>query len=296
MPWPRTPSWFLAIRDDRETRYEVLQSARDAVAGGNEAELEAELDRSLFGALAQAGTPPEGLLQQAERGLASAERTGRVALRIAAMNQLAWASSAQGDFQRSLQVAEAIVALVDGAPEAESSRPRAMDQLGGALVMLGRIPEGQKARREACALSAPGTRLHAIRLVMLAEALLADDDLGASHVSELTTIVAEAREIVTRIGDELGTAHVDNTEAQLLILIGDRDGGDTLLQRAAEVLTRRPDASGAAANAIGRARLNVARGRPAEARRILETAIADDPAVGHAVQEIQHQQRLLGCG
>ncbi|MFI7067742.1 BTAD domain-containing putative transcriptional regulator [Kribbella sp. NPDC050124] len=285
---------FLAIRDDRETRQAVLQSARDAVAGVGEAELEAELDRSLFGAFAQAGTPPDHLLQQAERGLASAERTGRVALRIAAMNQVSWAASAQGDFQRSLQTAQEMVALADTDPEAESSRPRALDQLGGALVMLGRIPEGQVARREASALSAPGTRLHAIRQVMLAEALLADADLGTSHVPELTAVLADAREIVTRIGDELGTAHVDNTEAQLLILTGDPDAADAMLQRAAEVLTRRPDASGAAANAIGRARLSVARGRRAVARRILETAITDDPGVSHAVQEMRHQQHLLG--
>ncbi len=301
--WPRLAgslalrfNGFLAVRDDREVRQEVLRTARDAADRAGEAALEAELDRCLFGALAQAGTPADELMLQAERGHESAERSGLVSLRIAALNQVAWAASAQSDFGRMLQVGEEMHALVEGDPEAESSRSRALDAKGGALLFLGRVAESQAARRESCLHSPSGTRIHAIRLVLLAESLLADSDLGASHVSELSAVLTEAREIVTRIGDELGTSHVDNTEAQLLILTGDPDSAETLLQRAADVLTRRPDATGEAANAIGRARLSLARGQREKARRILETAIRDDPELGHAVQELEHQQRLLGLG
>jgi hypothetical protein len=101
---------------------------------------------------------------------------------------------------------------------------------------------------------------------------------------------------VARIGDELGIAHVDNTEAQLLILTGELDGAEALLQRAADVLDRRPDDTGEGANAIGRARLNVARGKPGEARRILESATQAAPANGFVILELEHQLRLLGLG
>ena len=109
--WPRLAGMlavrfngFLAVRDDREVRQAVLRLAAEATAGVGEAELEAELDRCLFGALAQGGAAPDELALQAERGLESAERSGVVSLHIAALNQVAWAASAQGDFGRALQV------------------------------------------------------------------------------------------------------------------------------------------------------------------------------------------------
>lgn len=287
---------YLAVRDDREVRQEVMRTARDAAARAGEAELEAELDRCLFGAMAQGDASTDELLRQANRGLESAERSGSVALRIAALGQVGWAVSTTGDGQGMLQMGEKMLALVEANPEAESSRARALDQVGGGLFAVGRVAESQARRREAARLSPPGTRLHAIRLVLLSEALLADSDLGASHVPELTAVLAEAREIVERIGDELGIAHVDNTEAQLMIVTGDLDGAEALLRRAAEVLVRRPDESGEGANAIGRARLNVARGRPEEARHILETAIREAPSDAFAVLELEHQLRVLGLG
>lgn len=156
------------------------------------------------------------------------------------------------------------------------------------------MTECQAVRREACELGEPGTRLHAIRLVLLAEALLADDDLGAAHVAELTAVLAEARGIIERIGDELGSAHVDNTEAQLLVLTGRLDEAEGLLRRAREVLTRRPDESGDGANAIGWARLQVAAGRTDEARATLAAAIAGAGSESFTQHEVRHQQRLLG--
>jgi hypothetical protein len=143
-------------------------------------------------------------------------------------------------------------------------------------------------------LSPPGTRIHAIRLVLFAESLLGDDDLGKAHVERLTSVLAEAREIVNRIGDELGTAHVDNSDAQRLILSGDLDGAEVLLRRATEVLTRRPDGEGEAANAIGRARLHLARSDADQARQILDGALHDLAENSFTVLELKHQLRILG--
>ena len=103
-----------------------------------------------------------------------------------------------------LQVGEEMHALVEGDPEAESSRSRALDAKGGAL--LPRPCRGRARRRAASPVYTvrrdPDPR-HSLGIAP--ESLLADSDLGASHVSELSAVLTEAREIVTRIGDELGT-------------------------------------------------------------------------------------------
>ncbi|NUR96847.1 MAG: hypothetical protein HOV67_16500 [Kribbellaceae bacterium] len=230
----------------------------------------------------------------AERARTAADRSGIVALRVGARSQLGWLAAEEGDFGHMLQLSEEMLEIVDAHPEAESSRPRVLDQQGGAFLALGRMPEAQAARRAARELGEPGSRLHAIRSVLLAEALLAGDDQGAAHAAELTDVLADAREIVERVGDELGAAHVDNTEAQLLVLTGHLGEAEVLLRRAAEVLARRPDGSGEGANAIGWARLQVAAGRPEDARRTLAAAVAAAGSGTFTSHELRHQQRLLG--
>ncbi|MFF0271301.1 BTAD domain-containing putative transcriptional regulator [Kribbella sp. NPDC004536] len=299
--WPRLGAMlalrftgYLAVRDDREVRRSVLEDARQVAETAGEVDLEAELGRCLFAALAQAGAPPEELRPVAERARTAADRSGVVALRVGARNQLGWLAAAAGDFEGKLRVGEEMLAIVDSDPEAEALRSRALDQIGGALLLLGRVPESLVFRREVCRLDEPGTRLRAIRLVLLAETLLADDDLGAAHVAELAVVLADARAIIERIGDELGSAHVDNTEAQLLVLTGRPAEAEVLLRRSAEVLSRRPDESGEGANAIGWARLQVAAGRPDEARRTLATAVGRAGSSAFTRRELRHQQRLLG--
>ncbi len=73
-----------------------------------------------------------------------------------------------------------------------------------------------------------------------------------------------------------------------------RQEAEALLRRAAEVLTRRPDEGGEGANAIGWARLELASGRPDEARRTLAEAIAVVGPSTFTRRELSHQQRLLG--
>ncbi|GAA1582700.1 BTAD domain-containing putative transcriptional regulator [Kribbella hippodromi] len=299
--WPRLGSMlalrfagYLAVRDDREVRRSVLDAARAAAAAAGELELEADLCRCLFGALAQAGAPVADLRPLTDRAVALAEQLGNPALRMAALSQQGWLTAQVGDFAGMSRVGEEMLAVVDAHPEAEPERARALDQVGGGYFLSGRIDEGRQARREAAALSPSGTRLHAIRLVLLAESLLAGDDLGAAHVPELTAVLAEAREIVERIGDELGIAHVDNTEAQLLVLTGDLAGAETLLRHAADILTRRPDSTGEGANAAGWARLHVAAGRIDEARQVMDTAIGNAPATGVAQYELAMHSRALG--
>src|SRR4029453_13949500 len=97
--------------------------------------------------------------------------------------------------------------LAETSPDPEQSRLHALDQRSGALHNLGRTAEAQAIRREIRAHSEPGSRVHAIRLVLLAVSLLDGPDQGSAHLDELTGVVREAREIIERIGDELGLAH-----------------------------------------------------------------------------------------
>lgn len=283
---------FLAVRDDREIRLAVLQTARDAVAGTADAGLEAELDRALFAAHAQTGAAVDDLMLLAQRSFDSALRTGDVELHIAALNQVSWAASAGADYRRALEVADEMLALVDANPQAESSRLSALDQRAGCLLQLGQVAEAQAIRREICAAGEPGNRLCAIRLVLLAESLLDGPDLGAAHTEELTDVLRQAREIVERIGDELGRAHVDNAEALALIAAGELEHADELLRRAAETLARRPDGYGDVTNTVGRARLVLAHGSPDEARRIFDEAIRLT-AMDRGIRELERQQALL---
>ncbi|MGZ0146899.1 BTAD domain-containing putative transcriptional regulator [Kribbella sp. WER1] len=299
--WPRLGGMlalrlagYLAVRDDRDVRRAVLETALDAVSSAGQPDLEAELGRCLFGALAQAGTPPAGLRAINERAADMAERSGNVTLRMAILSQQGWLAAQFGDFDKMLRVGREMLAIADSDAQAESSRARALDQIGGGCAMLGRLDEGRATRRAAVELSPPGTRLHAIRLVLLAETLLAGTDLGADHLPELTAVLTEASEIVDRIGDELGIAHVANTQAQLLVVLGDLPGAEALLRHAAEILERRPDSTGEAANAAGWARLHVAAGRPEDARQVLDRAVGNLPATGVARHELAGHRRVLG--
>lgn len=301
--WPRLSGMltvrfqgFLAVRDHREVRYAVLRLAADATARSGDVDLEAELDRQLFATQAQSDAPVDELAQLAERARDSAERAGDLRLRVTALNQVAWAAGARADYQRMCEVVSEMMELAT-APAAEASlRLNALDQLGTALLGLGRPTEAVAVQREIRAHSDRGNRRFAIRLVMLAEALLGDTDLGGAHLAELTEVIAEAREIVDRIGDELGGAHVDNNEAQALIAAGDLHGADRLLRRAAEIFERRPDPTGEAQNCVGRARLAVAAGRNEDARRILSVAADRASAHGHlhAAHVLTQQRTLLG--
>ncbi|MEU4287771.1 BTAD domain-containing putative transcriptional regulator [Kribbella sp. NPDC026596] len=301
--WPRMAGLlgvrlhgFLAVRDHREARQYILQTTRDATAASGDVDLEAELNRGLFAAYAQSGgLSADELTQLAERCLDSAERAGDVVLRVRALNQVAWAAGAQGDFGRKLDVAEQMLALAESSPEAESTRLNALDQRSSALHSLGRMSEAQAIRREICAQTEPGSRLHAIRLVMLGESLLGDADLGAAHLAELTGVIGAAREIVERIGDELGGAHVDNIEAMALIAADELEPADALLRRAADIFAQRPDDWGEGMNAVGRARSAFAAGRPGEARRILCEAVRSDPRKAQR-SELDRQLKLLGLG
>ncbi|MFC9692384.1 BTAD domain-containing putative transcriptional regulator [Kribbella sp. NPDC056951] len=302
--WPRVAgllayrlAGYLATRDGRQARETILLLGREAAVRAGVVELEAELDRAVFAAAAQSGhSTPEQLALLSRRTLESTERSGVPALIIAALGQASYLAGVAGAYDDAIRLAERMLAIIDANPEAESSRARAYDQLGGGLHYLGRIPEAIAAKRQACELSTPGTRLHAIRLVLLGEALIADADLGAAHTDELSTALAEAREIVERIGDPLGMAHIDNLDACALLLRAESAAAEKLLRRAAEVFAERPDDSGEVVNVIGWARLYAATDRREEARRVLAEAFRRVGLDDYLAVDLRRQWQLLGFG
>jgi tetratricopeptide (TPR) repeat protein len=124
-------------------------------------------------------------------------------------------------------------------------------------------------------LTAIGSRLHAIRLVNLADALLAGPDKGADHIAELDDVLSRARETVEQLGDELGLAHVCTAQGRLLVARGDLDDAAKSLDQAAEIFRNRPDRSGQWSYAFGRAALQFATGQTASARNTLRAVLQE---------------------
>jgi len=284
---------FLAVRDLREIWIAVLRLARDATARSGDADLEADLDRSLWVVRAQSGAAIEELAVLAERSVDSAVRSGSKELHNRALEQLAHVSQLRGDFERALQVVDEMLALA-ATPEAAASRARALSTRGVVLQHLGRISEAQADLREVVALGTPGTRLHAIRLVHLAKSLLDSPGLGAEHLDELMDVLDRARATVEQLGDDLGLAHVAASEGTALVAAGRLDEAERMLGLATEIFVRHPDESGEIANAVGRARLAAARGEPAMAGALFEQAsrLATNASTAY---EVSRQRRLLGA-
>ncbi|MFF1823120.1 BTAD domain-containing putative transcriptional regulator [Kribbella sp. NPDC058245] len=288
---------YLSVRDERESRERVLLLGRDGAIRAGATTVEAQLDRAVYAAVAQADlTDAERLAALSRRAVESAERSGVPELMAAALAQAANTASVAGDYDEGIRLAFRVLKLIDRYPELEGQRARVFDKLAAAFQHLGRISESIPMRREACRLSQQGTRLHAIRVVLMVETLQADADLGAAYQDEMAEALAEAREIVERIGDELGSAHVDNLEACALILSGDLSRAGAVISRAAEIFERRPDDWGEAMNAIARSRFELAAGRPGEARRVLAEVIRKAPESGFVRDDLMYQWRLLGFG
>ena len=286
---------YLTVRDERDARMQVLDVARSAVIAGGEVDLEAEIDRCIFSAYAQSEARPELLTQLAERALASAQRTGGLRMHFAALANVAWATMAQGEPKRLLEVATSMVALVDANAELEDMRAKSLDFLAAASISLGRVPEGVALRRRAAELTPPDSRMHAMRLLFLAEALASDSDRGSAHVAELGPVIAQARAIAERIGDELGLAHIDTAEGRLHLAQGELPAAAEYLDRASAVLERRPDPWGLLTNGIGRADLAVAERRPEVAAEVLERLRRDHFEAGNpeALAELERQRDLV---
>ncbi|GAA1681850.1 BTAD domain-containing putative transcriptional regulator [Kribbella yunnanensis] len=284
---------FLAVRDLREMWISVLQVARDATAHSGDVDLEADLDRSLWVVHAQSGAPPDALVQLAEQSLDSAVRSGNVELRNRALEQVAWGAQLRTDFDRTLEMVDEMLALAGAIPEAASSTARALSTRGVTLQWLGRNAEAQADLREVLALDKPGNRLHAIRLVHLAKCLLDSPGLGAEHLDELYDVVGQAREIVERLGDNLGLAYVENCAGTAMVAAGGLDDAERVLGVAADLFSRHRDESGEIANAVGWARLAVARGELDRARRELGRAL-QIASTDLSRFEVERQRKLLG--
>jgi DNA-binding SARP family transcriptional activator len=288
---------YLAVRDERDIRENVLEVARVAVSDLGEPALEADLDRSLFGAYAQRGVDRELLAEVVERGLRAAEAGGHAGQRIAMISQLTWLTLDQRDFRKAMQLSRERLDLIGtGAnSELEAMRAKSLDLLAHALSGLNRGKETLPLRRESCQLSPPGSRILAIRLVLLAETLFADDR-GLAHRSELYVVLAEAREIVERLGDQLGRAHVDVHQARLQILAGELEPAAGLLDRAAATFEARPDQWGEVVLRVGRAWLELAAGRSEAARGLLHTGIRESAAADYQTGVEEFERQLVSAG
>jgi tetratricopeptide (TPR) repeat protein len=176
---------------------------------------------------------------------------------------------------RQLEVARTILTLTDANPAVDASRMRGFDHLGGALLQLGRVGEAQVAFRQGLRLTPAGSRLRAIRLVNLADALLEGPDQGSAHAVELAEVLAEALQTIEQSGDELGSAFVGTAQGRLQIVLGDLDGAAESLNQAADKFRNRPDDNGHVANEIGWATLWFARGQTEKARNTLRVELQE---------------------
>ena len=127
----------------------------------------------------------------------------------------------------------------------------------------------------------------------LAKCLLDSPGLGAEHLDELDDVVGQAREIVERLGDDLGRAYVENCAGTALVAAGRLDDAERVLGLAAELFTRHRDESGEIANAVGSARLAVARGEQKRARQKLDGALRI-ASTDLSRFEVERQRKLLG--
>ncbi|WP_460652605.1 AfsR/SARP family transcriptional regulator [Kribbella endophytica] len=272
---------YLIVRDHREMREQALADATTATADGDPT-LEAEVLRRLFAARAQGGASTDELQGVVDRELDACRRSGDPEQMATALGQLAWVVSADADFEQTIVVGEQILALADQCADPPVIKVRALDHISAGLVQLGRVPEAIEAKRQIRALSEPGTRLHAIRLILLSQALTTGAGQGAEHATELAGAVAEAREIVDRIGDELGGAHTDLAEARLEMLRGNLTQAAELLDRTAAVFAVRPDQWGDAQLRVTRAWLAIRSGRRDDGFRIFEEGIEAHTAIEYA--------------
>ncbi|MEV6284987.1 BTAD domain-containing putative transcriptional regulator [Kribbella sp. NPDC051770] len=289
----------LMLRDHRELRQHVLAVADAAVTGADAGpDLEVEVLRRRFAALAQANAPTEFLREIGQRVLNAAERTGDPDQQAAALAQLAYLAEEVADYEGAIAAAEQILALTEACQDPAGAEGRALDHLSAGLAGLDRLPEAIEARRRLRGVSAPGTRLHAIRLVLFAEVLASGPDQGAEHLSELEQVVAEAAEIVDRLGDELGRAHVDIGEGRVSMLRGDLTSARHLFDHAAEVFAERPDQWGDVQLRSARAWLAVRGGDRAEGCRLLAEGIAAMTGSGYlpGSQELRRQLGLAQSG
>lgn len=266
----------LAIRDDRETRLEALDTARRAIAGWTD--LEGRLDLAYCGALTQGGGSARELLAVAEHTVASVARLGRPGFEVSALSYLGHAANRLCDFDRALRAHERALELVDANPDLRHLRPFRLAHVGWVLVDMGETRRGVEVLRQARSLSGGPSRPRAIMLVALADGLA---EIGA--VEEMASVVGEARRIVTELDDPLGDAHVDCRAAWLALLSGDADEADRLLDSAEAAFADHPDVNGTVLLQRVRAEVLRACGRLDEAKAILQataSAIGDEHPLG----------------
>ncbi|ADB31760.1 transcriptional regulator, SARP family [Kribbella flavida DSM 17836] len=280
---------YLLVRDQREMRETALALAESATAGGDPM-LEAEVLRRLFAAKAQGAAGMDELTALAGRARDVAARSGHPDMQALALGQVAYVTSSDTNYEAVVEVAEQILALADRCTDPAAVKLRALDWLSAGLAGLGRLPEAIAAKRRIRQLSTPGTRVHAIRLVLLALTLTRGEHQGAEHLDELAEIAVEARQIVDRIGDELGQAHVGLVEARLSMVRGDLAGANERLDAVAAMFAERPDAWGDVNLRITRAWVAIRGGRRNEGLRMLADGMeavspVDYPAAASVLRE-----------
>jgi DNA-binding SARP family transcriptional activator/tetratricopeptide (TPR) repeat protein len=266
---------ILAVRDRREERIALLETAQRAVGEAGPAGHRARLAHCLFGAYAQAGLPVGDLLAAAERSLATAEDSGDRTLRLGALVQVGYAAKAAGRLDRARAAYESALALLGPGPEEHGLRAKYLCGLGDVLREQGDAEAATGPLREALGLEPAGSRIRAMILVDLANALV---DLGGA--GEAGGHLAEAERIVAGLGDELGLAHVRCAQARVAALGGDWPGSRRATDEAGRIFAEHADRLGAALVGTVAAEAAARRGDGGGAVRLLEHVLAEiDPRV-----------------
>lgn len=291
---------YLALRDERVVRSDLLGTAREAALREGLVDLEAALDCDLFGAAAQDSTPPAQLRELADRCLDSANRLGLPQARATACRMAVIAATRNLDNDRALAALAELDAIIQQNPGLERMRVNVLDGRIDVLLSLGRVGEALPLMRRAIGLSPPASRQKAIRLVALCGALMETVPVtpaaSADDLCEAIAVSREARQIVARTGDELGIGHLDIADAQIAIRARAFAEAESLLAEAADILARRPDPTGETRLRVAEAELQLANGRRAEARDTIQAAVRVFTAAGNrpAGDEVVRFGRALG--
>lgn len=249
---------FASIRNYLDDKERVLAVAVDAVRSAGPDRHSDELLGSLLSALSTLRAQQNayaGLHDLAAERRAIARRLDDPAMELRAIQDAAFAAACAGT------LAEAALLVDEGL---ELARKRDLPGVPSLLTLradlhndVGEYDEAVRLFREAMPeLRANGrSRRLAINLSMYAVPLV-----NAGAYAEASAAVAEAREIATELGDELGLAHLALSEAEIDVAAGRLERAGRALRQARRQLERMDDHLGLAAVTLVDGDLQLRRG------------------------------------
>jgi hypothetical protein len=280
---------YLAARDDRADRLEVLTLGKEAASAAGRHDLACRLGLAEIGARRQAGDDPHQLLALSEETLTQIEEHRLSTLEAPALYLVALTAYDLCDFDRARKLAESTLDLIKASSDQAQFR-------ANPLCLLGKIEwyaepsdsdRSVSLLRRAVDAVTPGTRKRAIILSSLSEILT-----NMGKAADADRAVQEARGIVETIGDTLGRATLDVEEARVAVLQGDWHRASDRIRSARMVFEEQPDPEAEAELAIADAELAIAQDRIDDARETLIGA-AERAEVSGNPFDVWRVRRLL---